>query len=67
MLWYIGLGLEKYSNYITAAGLTLDISDLDLNSALATLLELHWFYDIGSGLKETLSLPYSTRIDFVKS
>ena len=39
-LGYIGLGLEKYSNYLTAAGLILDILDLDLKSSQTALLEL---------------------------
>ena len=36
----IALGLEKYSNYLAAAGLILDILYLDLKSARTNLLEL---------------------------
>ena len=51
MIFYVGIGVEKYSNYLTGFGLTLSVEDI---------------LDLGFGKDSALGLPHWTWIDFIK-
>ena len=46
ILWYIGLGLEKYSNTLLDSYQFYYIFKWDLKNFKTKLLDLDWFYDV---------------------
>ena len=56
-LWNIGLGLDKYSNYLTARGLILRCIGTGLEKCSTTLLDLDLLYDTLVLTTKILGLP----------